>query len=290
MFITDALVAGGVAYAGVKTLVQSRTQATAQPAAQVIVNAGPQSKGLGVTTTQAVPLLRMSDDLTLAERRQLALAATAFWLSVGGWLFPPLTLASIPLIVYATVPILEAAGKALYDEGRVKPSVFSSILLVRTLVTDHYTAAAAISWLHHSFRQLGRRVQLVSEQITNEGGQELGDRVRQVLGGAPREVWVVNRAPDSKPDSQTVEVKIPFADLKVGDTLVVNRSEFIAVDGVITAGEATLNLLLLTHTPTPVKVGVGDRVHTAAFVLEGRIQVQVETIRVQATATSREDQ
>lgn len=280
MIITDALVASGIAYAGIKTLWQSRKQTPAKTTQAGMTNRNATDKPAnGTVTTQVESLQMMLSGVTLQDRRQLAMATTAFWLSIGGWFFPPLTLASVPLTIYTTVPVLEAAIEGLFLEGRIKPSLVNSILLVSTLLSEHYTAASAISWLHHSFRQIGRRLQSVGDHMSTEVNQEVGDWVRQAMGGAPREVWVVSNTGENN----SVEMKIPFADLKIGDTLVISRGEFIPVDGVITVGEAKLNLLLLTRSTTPVTVGVGDKVYTTAFVLEGRIRIQVENIRVQAT-------
>lgn len=281
MYITNLLVAGGVAYAGVKTVVGQRMPAK-------VVRTGSTASGGDLKQAAATSSVEVATDepmrLTLAERRHLAIAATSFWLTVGGLIWAPLTLASIPLTLYSTVPILEAGCRSLYVEGRLKPSVINSILLVSTLVTDHYLPAAAITWLHHTFRQLGQRAQVVGEQVTTEVNNELGDLLRQATGGAPRTVWVVNDMADedgTAAENSSVEMKVAFSDVKVGDIVVVNRGEFIPVEGVVTAGTAKVNLFLLTRSPTPVNVGVGDKVYTATFVVEGRIRVQVEKIQEQ---------
>lgn len=268
MLITNLLVAGSVAYAGVKTVATQHAPARANRAARkeqtgTVMNATP------TVLIEDAPLA--SDGLTLAERRHRAVAATSFWLSIGGLLFPPLTVASVPLTIYSTIPVLEAGCRSLYVDGRLKPSVINSILLVSTLVSEHYLSAATISWLHHTFRYIGRQAQTVGEQMTSEVSNELGDLVRQAMGGAPRTVWVIR---------DTVEVKVPFADIKVGDVIVVSRGEFIPVAGVITGGSAKVNLLLITRSPTPVDVTVGDTVYATTFVIEGRLQVRVDKISV----------
>lgn len=264
MLITNLLVAGSVAYAGVKTVVTQHVPVRAARAvpkepAGTIVNATP---AVEIENAPTFP-----DGVTLAERRHRAVAATSFWLAIGGLLFPPLTIASVPLTMYSTIPVLEAGFRSLYAEGRLKPSVINSILLVSTLVSEHYLSAATISWLHHTFRQLGRQAQAVGEQMSSDVSNELGDLVRQAMGGAPRAVWVIRDA---------VEIKVPFADVKSGEVIVVSRGEFIPVAGVITGGSAKVNLLLITRSPTPVDVGVGDTVYATTFVIEGRLQVRVE--------------
>lgn len=263
MLITNLLVAGSVAYAGVKTVVTQHKPMTVKQG----------DKGNPLMTAPTVELADAptdQDGVTLAERRHRAVATTSFWLAVGGLLFPTLTIASVPLTIYSTIPILEAGCRSLYAEGRVKPSVVNSILLVSTLVSDHYLPAATIAWLHHSFRLLGRRAQTVSEQMTSEVSNELSDLVRQAMGAPPRTAWVVR---------DTVEIKLPFDEVRVGDILVVNRGEFVPVEGVITAGAAKVNLLLLTRSATPIEVATGDRIYPSTFVMEGRLHVQVEKLR-----------
>lgn len=266
MLITNLLVAGSVAYAGVKTVV------TQHAPPKAVRSVSKEQGDARMNVTPAAPITddgKMSDGLTLAERRHRAVAATSFWLAIGGLLFPPLTTASVPLTIYSTIPILEAGCRSLYAEGRLKPSVINSILLVSTLVSEHYLPAATIAWLHHTFRHFGRQAQAVGEQMTTEVSNELGDLVRQAMGGAPRTVWIIR---------DTVEVKVPFADVKEGDVIVVSRGEFIPVAGVVTGGAAKVNLLLLTRSPAPVAVGVGDTVYATTFVIEGRLQVRVDTL------------
>lgn len=271
MLITNLLLAGSVAYAGVRTVIQPK-----QP---VVVPPKKSAQGAAVivepTTAPQSVINAFGGELTLAERRHLAVAATSFWLNVGGFFFAPLTFVSIPLTIYSTVPVLEAGCRSLYAEGRLKPSVINSILLVSTLATEHYFSAATIAWLHHTFRQVGRRLQNAGEQVKAEINGELGDLLRQALGEAPDTIWVVN----STSEGQTVELKVPFTEVKIGDIVVVNKGEFVPVEGVVTAGAAKLNLLLLNRSPTPVAVSVGDHVATAAFVMEGRLCVQVEQLR-----------
>jgi cation transport ATPase len=278
MFITNLLVAGSVVYAGAKTVIGQRAP-TKVLQDRSTINSIDRTYASARSSVEVVTNEPIG--LTLAERRHRAAAATSFWLSVGGLFWTPFTLASIPLTLYSTVPILEAGCQSLYAEGRLKPSVINSILLVSTLVTDHYLPAAMITWLHHAFRQLGRQAQIAGEQLTTEVNNELGDLLRQAMGGTPRTAWVINDRTaneDGAAESATVEMKVPFGDLKVGDTVIINRGEFIPVEGIVTAGEAKVNLFLLTRSPTPVDVGIGDKVYPATLLVEGRLRVQVEKI------------
>ncbi len=124
MLITNLLVAGGVVYGGVKTSTgQARRTRVKQPSTLVWQTG--QTKPDQVGTPEITTSIVIEDKpgtLTLAERRHNAVAAISLWLAVGGLIFPPLTLISIPLTVYSAVPILEAGARSLYEEGRKSPA------------------------------------------------------------------------------------------------------------------------------------------------------------------------
>ncbi len=285
MFVTNLLVSGSVAYAGVKTLVSHHRSDQSRHADEdsIYVIRAP-SKDSAIGTSQTTPKANTTTPHTngalrgaptLQDRRQRTAAATAMWLGIGGLFWSPLTLIGAPLTIYSSISIFESAGRSLYSEGRLRPSVINSILLVSTLVTENYLPAAAISWLHHSFKQMGQRLQSASEQMATEIENDFGDLLRQAAGGSPKMVWMVQEGTDG----QGIEVKVPFTDLKTGDILVANRGELIPVNGVVTAGEATLNLLLLTQSSAPMAVRPGERVYKGAFVTEGHLQIQIDQIQ-----------
>lgn len=275
MLIANLLITGSVAYASVKTVVEHHRSAGRR-------RAETQSGQAVYPTTKRSANHRAQAGLasgapTLPERRQRTAAATAMWLGVGGLFWSPLTIVGAPLTLYSAVSIFEAAGRSLYSEGRLRPSVINSILLVSTLATEHYLPAATISWLHHTFKQVGQRMQATGEQMATEMEYDVADLLRQAAGGSPQMVWVLRDSNTST--AQSVQVKIPFADLKTADVLVISRGEFIPVNGVVTSGEATISLLLLNGSGARVAVGAGEQVYRGAFVTEGSLQIKVDRIQ-----------
>lgn len=254
MAVTALLVAGSAVYAGAKTVITHRRQPQEN-------TAGKSQKGELVNPHQG--------PTTLTQRRQRASAATAFFLATGGLFYTPLALISMPLTLYSSISILESAGWALYAEGRFKPSIINSILIMTTLATHHYLPAATLSWLHHSFKQMGDGIRATGEQMASEMNFEMGDLLRQASGASPETVWVLQN---------DVEMKLPFDEVAPGDLLVANRGEFVPVSGVITEGSARVTLVLVSQNPEPIEMGVGDQIPARAFVIEGRIVVQVEQI------------
>ena len=91
----------------------------------------------------------------------------------------------------------------------------------------------------------------------------------------PETVWI---------RSKGVEVEIPFTQLQIGDTLVLHAGQIAPVDGMVIAGEATLDQHMLTGEAQPVEKTTGDPVLASTMVISGRLDVMVEKTSVETTA------
>ncbi|PRB06371.1 cation-translocating P-type ATPase [Microbacterium sp. MYb64] len=76
----------------------------------------------------------------------------------------------------------------------------------------------------------------------------------------------------------TEEVRIPIAQLAVGDEFVVRPGEKIATDGVVVAGTSAVDASMLTGESVPVEVGAGDTVAGATVNAGGRLIVRATRI------------
>jgi Cu+-exporting ATPase len=76
------------------------------------------------------------------------------------------------------------------------------------------------------------------------------------------------------------EVRVPVAELSVGDRFVVRPGEKIATDGVVREGSSAVDVSMLTGESVPVEVGPGSRVTGATVNAGGRIVV--EALRIGA--------
>ena len=76
----------------------------------------------------------------------------------------------------------------------------------------------------------------------------------------------------------TEEVRIPIAQLAVGDEFVVRPGEKIATDGVVVAGTSAVDASMLTGESVPVEVGAGDTVAGATVNAGGRLVVRATRI------------
>ncbi|MET8544577.1 heavy metal translocating P-type ATPase [Kitasatospora sp. NPDC004799] len=74
------------------------------------------------------------------------------------------------------------------------------------------------------------------------------------------------------------EVRIPIADLAVGDRFVVRPGEKIATDGVVVEGASAVDASMLTGESVPVEVSVGDSVTGATVNAGGRLVVEATRV------------
>ncbi|MFE5540145.1 heavy metal translocating P-type ATPase [Streptomyces sp. NPDC056492] len=74
------------------------------------------------------------------------------------------------------------------------------------------------------------------------------------------------------------EVRIPVAQLAVGDRFVVRPGEKIATDGTVVEGASAVDASMLTGESVPVEVAVGDSVTGATVNTSGRLVVEATRI------------
>jgi len=74
------------------------------------------------------------------------------------------------------------------------------------------------------------------------------------------------------------EVRVPLAQVLVGDALVVRPGERIAADGLVTEGSSHVDEAMLTGEPLPVGKAVGEHLTGGSLNVEGRFLMQVTAV------------
>ena len=80
-----------------------------------------------------------------------------------------------------------------------------------------------------------------------------------------------------------VEVEVPVAEVRVGDTVIVRPGEQIPVDGEVIGGQATVNQAAITGESMPVEVSVGGQVFAATLAEFGSLRVRATHIGADTT-------
>ena len=99
--------------------------------------------------------------------------------------------------------------------------------------------------------------------------REAGSALRALMNLGAKDVAVLRGG---------VEVRVPIADLLVGDRFVVRPGERIATDGVVVDGISAVDESLLTGESFPVEVEPGSNVTGATVNADGRLVVQATRV------------
>ncbi|SJN20656.1 Lead, cadmium, zinc and mercury transporting ATPase; Copper-translocating P-type ATPase [Microbacterium esteraromaticum] len=101
-----------------------------------------------------------------------------------------------------------------------------------------------------------------------------GAALRALLEMGAKDVAVLR----SSAGGDRTEVRIPIAELRVGDEFVVRPGEKIATDGAIVSGASAVDQSMVTGEAVPVDVGVGDAVTGATVNASGRLVVRATRV------------
>ena len=171
-------------------------------------------------------------------------------------LYPPFLLLTIPLAFYDLIAHARRTVEEIKRNRRLKMEHLFIVFTAGLWFTGYFIIGG-LSFLVYNL------IMKMTLQSQDRARKELVN----ILGEQPYLVWVL---------VDGVEMEIPFEQLQVGDTLVVQAGQMIPVDGVITQGEAAIDQHRLTGESQPLEAGVGDPVLAATVVLSGRIHIQVE--------------
>ena len=108
-------------------------------------------------------------------------------------------------------------------------------------------------------------------------GRWFEDRAKGQSSAALRELLSLG-AKEASVLREGTEVRVPIAQLQVGDTFVVRPGEKIATDGIVVSGNSAVDASMITGEPVPVEVGAGDTVTGATINASGRLEVRATKV------------
>ncbi len=220
---------------------------------------GEQQQTLGTTATVS--------ELTADERqiqRSLYVSVLSFGLaSAGALFFPPLRLLSLPGIIYASSHTYRRAYQSLVEKRAVDITVFTAFVNTAYIVSGYWVLGA-----------MGNTSYFFSLKLLSSIKDRFARDLESALMQHPLHVWTVV-------DGQ--EIQRPLDRLGVGTIVIVRAGELIPVDGIVTAGAATVDQHVLTGEARPVEKTVGDPVLAATIVLTGTLQIALERRGIETT-------
>jgi heavy metal translocating P-type ATPase len=138
------------------------------------------------------------------------------------------------------VPIVKNAAVALVTRFDVKADLLVSLALIASLIIGEVFAAGEVAFIMTIGALLEERT-VAKAQAGIERLVHLTPRTARVVRGDE-------------------ELTVPAEEVRVGDTLRVLAGETIAVDGVIVAGQTSIDQSVMTGESVPADKGVGDEV------------------------------
>ncbi|MCI5192102.1 MAG: heavy metal translocating P-type ATPase [Candidatus Electrothrix sp. AU1_5] len=185
--------------------------------------------------------------------------------AAGNILYPPLTLLSLPGLLYGAKDILKSAYHAVVKEKKLNVDVPIVFLIVVCIGKGMFFICALNTFMAMYSRKL-------LQKVKNDSQNKIIDVFRQ----QPRTAWVMCNG---------VEVEVSVETLQQGDIVVVNAGETLPVDGEIVFGTASVDQHILTGESQPADKGVNEKVFALTLVLSGKIGIRVEKAGQETTAS-----
>jgi Cu2+-exporting ATPase len=197
--------------------------------------------------------------------RRVALAVGNIGVALAAThLFLPLAVANIAFSTWLAWPIYQRGYRMLVKQRRLSYPIVLIGSEVATYLGGYFVPAS-----------VGILVAMATQKLIQQTEDHFRRGFVNAFGPQPRTVWVV---------VEGVEVERPFAAISRGDLLVVEAGQTIPVDGLVTAGAATVDQHLLTGESQPAEKAQGDRVLAATLVLTGKLYVQVDKTGTETNA------
>lgn len=189
--------------------------------------------------------------------RRLGVASVNLGLAtIVGIFYPPLLVMTIPATVWLSIPRFKSAYISVIKERQVNIAVVDSVLVTSALLSGYLFASV-----------LGTASITISLKLLTKTKDNYQNKLINVFNQHAHFVWIL---------IDDTEVEIPFEKLKVGDIVVVNAGETIAVDGIVIKGVASVDQHSLTGESQPAEKRIGEQVFASTVVLSGKIHVQAE--------------
>ncbi|WP_443050448.1 heavy metal translocating P-type ATPase [Streptomyces sp. NBC_00286] len=238
------------------------------------------------------------EDLELASLRErltvsAALAIPVVLLSMipslqfDNWQWLSLTLAA-PVVVWGGLPF----HRATFTNARHGAATMDTLVSVGTLAAFGWSVWA-LFWGHAGMPGMRHGFDLTVERADASSaiylevaagvvtfillGRYLEARAKRRSGAALRALMELG-AKDVSVLRDGREVRVPVAELRVGDQFVVRPGEKVATDGTVVEGASAVDASMLTGESVPVDVTVGDAVTGATVNAGGRLVVEATRI------------
>ena len=188
----------------------------------------------------------------------LVISGIALICSLTGILdFLPFDIAWVAIILCG-VPIILEAIIGLVTAFDIKADVLVSLALIASVCIGEDFAAGEVAFI----MQIGALLEDLTVTKARAG-------IEKLVKLTPQTARVVHGG---------VESVIPASEVKVGDILRVLPGEGIAVDGIITSGQTSIDQAVMTGEPIPVDKTVGEEVSSGTVNRFGAFEMRATKV------------
>ncbi|MEV6652445.1 heavy metal translocating P-type ATPase [Streptomyces sp. NPDC051219] len=249
----------------------------------------------GPAAPEIPPAVRDPETASLRQRLLVSLALSAPVvlmamipaLQFDNWQWLSLTLAA-PVAVWGGYPFHRAA----WTNARHGAATMDTLVSVGTLAAFGWSlwalffGHAGMTGMRHTFDFGVSRTDGPSAIYLEVAagvitfillGRYLEARSKRKAGAALRALLELG-AKDVAVLREGREIRVPPAQLAVGDLFVVRPGEKVATDGTVREGSSAVDASMLTGESVPVDVGVGDAVTGATVNVSGRLVVEATRV------------
>jgi len=170
-------------------------------------------------------------------------------------IYPSMSFFAIPIILYTAKPVIQKAFQKL-KQGLFGGDALIALVFLGTILYGYFFLACFVVFVFSLAEKFLIKVRSDSHNKLVDVFQQVPNFVR---------IFV-----------DDIELHVPSQELKVGDIVVVHAGEVIPVDGIITAGVASVDQHILTGEARPVDKGIDDEVFASTTILSGHIYAKVE--------------
>lgn len=161
-------------------------------------------------------------------------------------------------IVLCGIPIVVGSIIALIKDHDIKADVLVSIALIAAILIGEYFAAGEVAMI----MAIGKLLEDATARKARKG-------IEKLINLTPKTARVKRNGK---------EEIIPAGDVKVDDILIVLAGETIAVDGIITSGETSIDQSVMTGESIPADKTVGDEVTSGTINQFGTFEMRATKV------------
>ncbi|HEY0808395.1 MAG TPA: heavy metal translocating P-type ATPase [Pseudonocardiaceae bacterium] len=232
----------------------------------------------GYQASVAVDLFSRGDDephdlvrSRLIGSALLAIPVVAVSMVMGwqfaGWQWMALALTT-PIVAWGGYPFHRLALRGV----RHRTSTMDTLVSLGTLAAYLWSTAAVLRGAGPDYFEVAAAV-----TVFQLAGRYAEARAKRASGAALRSLLSLG-AKDAAVLRDGDELRVPIAQLQVGDVVVVRPGERVATDGEIVDGTTALDTSAMTGEPVPVDVAAGDTVVGGSLNTYGRVLVRAARV------------